>query len=401
MSGRSSHEPLIYAFATKGSGTNEEDRLRDLLSGHRAEFLPYDKAVKRQSAIQTFRRVLADRPDLLVVEGTGLGGGLVCLLSRLLIGQAYVVSSGDAVGPFVGSISSVFRPAFAVYERLLCRLSRGFIGWTPYLVGRALTFGAPRGMTAAGWGGVVPDAEARLRVRRSLGIPDDMIVFGIAGSVVWNSRFSYCYGAELVGAIRQVERKDVGVLIVGGGTGLDQLREMAGNRVGRSIWFTGPLPGDRVAENLAAMDVGSLPQSVDGVGAFRYTTKISEYLAAKLPVVTSQIPLAYDLDGGWLWRLPGESPWSIGYVEALADLMRRVTPDAISDKRATMAHSEITGIFDRDRQVRAVTSFIAELLNELPVKQRQIPRSIARSQPSENMTPSASDQLNQVKPAKN
>ena len=47
--------------------------------------------------------------------------------------------------------------------------------------------------------------------------------------------------------------------------------------------------------HLAAFDLASLPQSVDGVGSFRYTTKLSEYLAAGLPIVTGQIPAAYDL----------------------------------------------------------------------------------------------------------
>ena len=45
-----------------------------------------------------------------------------------------------------------------------------------------------------------------------------------------------------------------------------------------------------MGEFLAAFDLASLPQSVDRVGSFRYSTKLSEYLAAGLPIVTSQIP---------------------------------------------------------------------------------------------------------------
>jgi len=41
---------------------------------------------------------------------------------------------------------------------------------------------------------------------------------------------------------------------------------------------------------------------VDRTGGFRFTTKVSEYLDAGLPVVTSQIPMGYDLNGGWAWR---------------------------------------------------------------------------------------------------
>lgn len=89
------------------------------------------------------------------------------------------------------------------------------------------------------------------------------------------------------------------------------------------------MPRKDVPDYLAAMDVASLPQNVDGVGSFRYTTKLSEYLAAGLPVITGQIPLAYDVGGGWLWRLPGAALWDERYVSALADVMRRLTADVV------------------------------------------------------------------------
>ncbi len=69
------------------------------------------------------------------MEGTGIAGGLACLLAAIVKGHAYVVSSGDAVGPFIAVHVRCLGWPFAVYERLLCRFSSGFIGWTPYLVG--------------------------------------------------------------------------------------------------------------------------------------------------------------------------------------------------------------------------------------------------------------------------
>ena len=109
------------------------------------------------------------------------------------------------------------------------------------------------------------------------------------------------------------------ILIVGGGTGLDRLRAMAGDTVGTRIIFTDNVPLESVADYMCAMDIGSLPQSCDKVGSFRYTTKISEYLAAGVPIVTGQIPMAYDVNDGWLWRLPGEAPWDDRYITALRD----------------------------------------------------------------------------------
>jgi glycosyltransferase involved in cell wall biosynthesis len=357
--------PRILALATKGTGTNEEDRLRLLLSRTNAEFIAFDKTAKKKSCKQVLSKVFRDRPDLLVMEGTGLAGGLVCLLARIFGRTRYVISSGDAVGPFVAAHSLLAGPIFAIYERLLCRLSDGFIGWTPYLTGRALTFGSPRGITACGFAPAPLDeskaADARQSIRQQLGIPADAIVFGIAGALGWNPRRGYCYGLELVQAIQSCSRTDICLLIVGGGSGLDHLKKLAGDRINKTVFFTGQVPGTEVSRYLAAMDYASLPQSRDGVGMFRYTTKISEYAAAGLPIVTGRLPLAYDLDDGTMIRLPGFAPWSPQYITAMADLMNEAT--------VTAKTYRIREEFDPEKQVARVTRFIEDLLQELPRKQ--------------------------------
>ena len=104
---------------------------------------------------------------------------------------------------------------------------------------------------------------------------------------------------------------------------------------------------------------------MDGVGSFRYTTKLSEYLAAGLPVVTGQIPLAYDLDNGWLWRLPGANPWDSRYLDALGALLSSLTPDALSARCAAVP--SYLPEFDRALQIVRVASFLRELLAERAV----------------------------------
>lgn len=360
----------ILAFATKGAGSNEEARLRALLSGHAVDFVPFDRRRKFHAFAEIVRLLKRGQYDLAVMEGTGLAGGLALIWSRLGRRCRYVVSSGDAVGPWVGSLHPVLRPVFAWYERILCRRAAGFIGWTPYLVGRALTFGTPRGVTAAGWAQHPLPADemarARARVRAELGIADSTIVFGIVGSLAWNARVGFCYGWELVSAIRRAKREDVAVVVVGDGTGLERLRAAAGDDLGKRIHLTGGVPGDRVLEMIAAFDVASLPQSVDGVGAFRYTTKVSEYVAARLPVLTGRIPMAYDLDDGWMWRLAGDVPWGGQYIEGLAELMRGVTWECIRAKRDRLPRA--IDVFDRDAQVARVGAFIAEILDDAPTR---------------------------------
>jgi glycosyltransferase involved in cell wall biosynthesis len=297
------------------------------------------------------------------MEGTGTGGGVAVLLARLMLGVPFVVSSGDAIGPFVAGAHRGMRLPAWTYEWLLCRASAGFIGWTPYLVGRALTLGAPRGVTAAGFTLHPEFPLTRSQVRAALGVPQDALVFGIAGALNWNELKGYCYGLELVRALRRVERDDAVAVIVGEGSGLPRLRKLAGEDLGRRVFLPGPVPPELVAAYLAAMDVGSLPQSLDQVGSLRYTTKITEYITARLPLVTGRMPLAYDLAETWSWRLPGSAPWTEEYVTELAQLIERLTAEEIRERRQAIPDAPL--IFDRARQRRSVGAFIAELLDDL------------------------------------
>jgi glycosyltransferase involved in cell wall biosynthesis len=293
------------------------------------------------------------------MEGTGLAGGAAVLAARLLTGVRYVVSSGDAVAPYIKLGHPLLAPVAALYERLLCRFCAGFIGWTPYLVGRALTFGAPRAMTAPGWSAPV-QGEDRERRRRDLGIPEGAFVFGLVGSLDWTSGIEYCYGRELIDALLRTDREDVRVVVIGDGSGLERLRALGGKELdGRAI-LPGRVPAQEVMSYLAAMDVASLPQSIDGVGSFRYTTKISEYLAAGLPVVTGRIPLSYDLDDGWIWRLGGQAPWDPRYVTELANLMNEIDAEKLEARRQAVPSK--LPLFDRERQEREVTEFLRDLL---------------------------------------
>jgi glycosyltransferase involved in cell wall biosynthesis len=362
----------ILAFATQGAGGDDEARLRDLLSKLPVELFPFERRNKKASARRVLQKARSHRYSLIVMEGTGSAGGVAVLFAKWLYGVPYIVSSGDAIAPFLAARWPLARWVFWLFEWLLYRNSSGFIGWTPYLVGRALTMGAPKGMTAAGWApysySLAHLAESRSRLRRNLGIPIDAIVLGIAGSLIWSKRWNYCYGLELVQAVLGATNPAVRVLIVGDGEGLGHLREIAGLRLGETIFLPGRVPREQVPEYLAAMDAVTLPQSVDNVGSFRYTTKLSEYLSVRVPLITNQIPAAYDLDYGGIWRLPGRTPWDLGFVNALTDLMNQLSHEAIEQKRSEMP--SCLPVFDRAHQIEITAAFINELLSESAARKR-------------------------------
>jgi len=355
----------LLAISTLGSKSNEESRILALLSKiPQVVAFPFDRTLKIRMIWKLLAHIKRNRPQLVVMEGTGFAGGFSLLVARLFLGQRYVVSSGDAVGPWVATKSRLLAPLFGLYERLLYKCASGFIGWTPYLVGRALTFGVPRAMTAAGWAPFTRTIQERHTdrdaIRKHLGIEPTTLVIGIAGSLVWSKRVGYCYGWELVQAAIECKRDDVCWLIVGDGDGKSRLEQAADKVIHGRVLFTGRIPQAELPAYLAAIDIGSLPQSVDRVGSFRYTTKISEYLAYQLPFVTGQIPLAYDLSPDWLWRLPGNAPWDRKYIVSLARLVEQLSVEQVHLKRDAIP--EQIEIFDRQTQIERTTAFIRDLL---------------------------------------
>jgi hypothetical protein len=351
----------ILCFSTQGHDHVTDQRIRHLLEALGPDVFPFDHRHKIRSAIGLLKAVLARRPTLIVMEGTGLAAGVTVLAIDLLLGVPFVVCSGDAVGPYLGLRSRLLGVAGALYERVLCRRCAGYVGWTPYLVGRALTFGAPRAMTAPGWTRGTASEGARERVRRSLGVPGDALVVGLTGALHLVSRVGYVYGAELVEAVRRLQREDLVACIVGDGSGLQRLRDMAGEDLGVRILLPGRIPPEEVADYLAAFDLASLSQSVDQVGSFRYTTKLSEYLAAELPIISAETPVAYDLDGDCFWRLPGGAPWNPAYVDALAELLETIGREDVERRRQAVRRRR-SDPFDKRLQQRRMTDFVEDLL---------------------------------------
>src|ERR1700683_5834060 len=141
----------ILCFATQGEAHLDFERLRYLLEPLGAEPYAFDRDRKLRSAIGLLKAARARRPSLVVMEGTGIAGGIALLALDVSMGIPFVLCSGDAVGPYLGLRSRAAGILGGLYERLLCRRCAGYVGWTPYLVGRALTFGAARAMTAPGW----------------------------------------------------------------------------------------------------------------------------------------------------------------------------------------------------------------------------------------------------------
>lgn len=361
MTNSQSSKNILY-FATKGNDSNDGERIRSLLQALPVEAIPFEYKNKAASFLNIVGSIRKSKPALVVMEGTGLAGGLALILCRFIYGARYVFSSGDAVAPFLARRFLPLYPFLWLYESTLFRLCSGFIAWTPYFVGRAVTMGAKHAMTAPGWVDSLSDSQraaSRSEIRKKYNIPEDNIVFGIVGSLDWNPKARYTYGMELIQALRQTKTDNAMVMIVGDGSGLSHLRRAMGAELESRVILTGKVSHKEALEHISAFDVASLPQSCDAVGAMRFSYKLAEYLAAEKPIALGQLPMAYDYVLSSSWRLSGKSPWSEEYTRNLAKLMDTLDKTTVLEKSKNASG---LSLFNREEQINRTKAFIEEIL---------------------------------------
>lgn len=351
-------ESNILLFATQGHGGNDEDRIQSLMSSQRYELFKFDKKHKVRMFFNLIRAIKNNRYPLVVMEGSGIAGGLALITSKLLFNQSFILSSGDNITGFLKSKYPLFAPIFFFYEFLLYRLSNGFIGWTPYLCGRALTFGAPKTVTVPGWGIKNSECkESKEDLKKKLELPQNKIIVGIVGSLNWNNKKGYCYGYELAKASKLVTNNQIHFLIVGGGTGLEKLKSICNKE---KVSFTGQVKRSDLWKYYRVMDIGSLPQSLDQLGIYRYSTKLAEYFQFLVPIITGQLPMAYDIAYPFSWRIEGKYPWDDEYIQSLASVLNNISVSGLEEKKEKLKSYGL----DKAGQHERFNSFIEDIKKE-------------------------------------
>ena len=336
-----STEPRLLCVSTGGPNSLDALRMRRLTEGlpYALEYFDVDKRSKKASAKAVWALVSERRPDLVYQEGAGIAAGLPLIRAARAWGQPYVISTGDPVGGFFRTVKGpLYGRMMDAYERALYRHSAGFIGWTPYLVGAALKLGAPRAVTVEGAADTAvfrpTDDAGRRAAKADVGLNPDHLVLGVVGSLTWTPRQQYCYGLELVEALPKMQRADVSILIVGDGDGRAELERRVPEALRGRVVFTGRVPEDDVARRMQAMDVGFITQTLDGLGRFRLTTKLPEYLAAGVPVAMSPVPGFFDYAAEAGWPLPARHPGSAAFHAELAAWADALAWADVEEKRA-------------------------------------------------------------------
>lgn len=310
--------PRVLCLNTGGEGSLDSRRSKSLGSKLRADVTYYDinrKVGKLAASREIWQVVSSSKWDLIYQEGAGIAGGINLIRAAKSWKQPYIISTGDPIGGFFRVTKGLLiGNLMEIYERSLYKNCTAFLGWTPYLTGAAIKLGAKRAITLEGGADFnlfqPKSAEERRSFRQKYGIPQEHLVCGVVGSLLWNNRQSYSYGYELIEALKLVKRDDITVLIVGDGSARERLQSLVPEALRSRVVFTGRLPQTEVVEAMNVMNIGFVTQTLDELGSFRLTTKLPEYLACGVSVAMSPIPGFYDYAASAGWALPAFHPAS-------------------------------------------------------------------------------------------
>ncbi len=246
----------------------------------------------RVSAIGAFlREGRRFNPDVVYVELFAYSGLVAGLLLKILTRARLGIGNGDCAFDTHWKAGRHLKALISAGVDWLFRQTADFwVVWSPYYSRWLRSRGARN--VACVPGAVLPEQFARRPVaelRRSLGI-DGRIVIGIAGNLQYSRKLDMVYGWDLVEALHQLPDLPVCGVVVGGGPGLERLRDMARARgVLDRLKLVGPVPHDSVSQYMSLFDIGLVTLSNDLDARFTWTAKLPEYMAAGVFTITTDV----------------------------------------------------------------------------------------------------------------
>ena len=251
----------------------------------------YRHGGKLAAAWRMVRELWTIRPNICYVLDMAASGVAAAAVYRLVTGTPWYVDTGDAIVALGKALGRGPMAMFAtrVLELFALRASSGVVVRGSYhkeLLAR-------RGITAT----FIPDGVdleqfAPPKNQKPKG-PEDPLVIGMVGSVVWSPVRQSCYGWELVEIVKQLQGtidRPVRGIMVGDGSGLPRLKERCQELgIEGLVEFAGRVPYAELPGWLHRMDICLSTQTNDVVGWVRTTGKLPLYLAAGRYVLASRV----------------------------------------------------------------------------------------------------------------
>jgi glycosyltransferase involved in cell wall biosynthesis len=252
----------------------------------------YRNQGKVSSALRMWRRLSHIRPDVVYVFDPGYSGVAAALAFRLQTGTPVVIETGDAIytlakssgmrGP-IGLAATWLLEYLALHgvDQVVVRGSKH----VEHLAAQQISaLQIPDGIDIQEFRSL--DASA---LRRRIGLQDSFVV-GMVGTMIWSERLRTCYGREIIEALRDIPDSRVKALLVGGGDGLEKLKQLTHTYGLRDrVIFTGRIPLASLALYVNAMDVCVSTQSNNLAGQVRTTGKLPLYMGCGKYVLATDV----------------------------------------------------------------------------------------------------------------
>lgn len=281
--------------------------------------IAYRAPQKPLAILRFFAFLVRMRPAVSYVFDMSYSGVLGAALYKLLFRNRLVIETGDAI--YELARAGGMRGPLGLW------LTRRLEGFSLRVADRIVVRGSFHAHWLAGQGieaDVIQDGvdtnqfkpEDVLALRRRLGL-DGVLTIGVVGSSVWNDRLQWCYGLELVEAIRLLKDRPVTGVMIGGGSGIERLKARCREyEIEDRVQFWDYVPYDELPEKLNLMDVCLSTQTDNLAGQVRTTGKLPLYLATGRYVLASdvgeaalvlppemRVPYVGEMDGGYPQRL--------------------------------------------------------------------------------------------------
>ncbi|MFM7540061.1 MAG: glycosyltransferase [Planctomycetota bacterium] len=251
----------------------------------------YRQRGKLGSACQMLWELIRLRPRVVYVLDMAASGVLAACVYRMLGGAKWIVDTGDAIVEFGRALGR--GPVAMLLTRLLEWVSLNFSSAVVVRGSYHKELLAKRGIAAT----FIPDGVDVDQFKPPNDWPpkgpNDPVVIGIVGSVVWSPKRNSCYGWELldiVAGLREQTTRPVRGIVVGDGDGLERLKVRC-RELGLEglVEFPGRVPYAELPGWIHRMDICLSPQTDDVVGRVRTTGKLPLYMAAQRFILASRV----------------------------------------------------------------------------------------------------------------
>jgi glycosyltransferase involved in cell wall biosynthesis len=315
------------------------------------------------AATARFLRVLQHtNPDITYVVDMAYSGVIAAFIYKLFRHNSIVIDTGDSICALAQSMGRGRVGLFLTWLLEVCSLrfaDRIVVRGTNHA--RVLS---RKNIQAE----IIPDGvDLELfrpsicdLLRRQLGL-DKSITVGFVGSITWNAGVQMCYGLELIEALSFLEDLPVKAVVIGDGSGLEQLKRITRERgLEDHIVFVGRVPYGDLPDYLNLIDICISTQTNDVVGQVRTTGKLPLYLAAGRFVLATRVgEAAIVLPECML--LDYEGTKDAGYPLRLAHRIRAICEDPEILQAAHTSRSIAMRYFDYSLLARRLAHLLGQV----------------------------------------